>query len=405
MSRPLLDSDLRLVVTTGCGLVGRTAHVIVVIPDVSPEQAASADQLLARCLSAEPSRSKALLRQVAFMLGEPEADDPPGFCLLVARDADQLTMFAYGAVEVTLPGSSEPLSAADHLTWIERSLTSLAGFAVTAAGARAQSPTSDSLDLRAGVVPGSGIWIVPAGQTGSTADPAAPEALPSPEPPEPPVPEPKARQTLRRATLPPPSPDTAPTAEALSLTFEAVSLVPAADSTPAPPLPTVEEGVPDEGGVLVKGIVCSRGHFNDPGSAYCGACGISMLQRTHEFVSAPRPPLGVLILDEGSVFSVDGDYVLGREPELDRSVVTGRARPLVLDDPDGAVSRVHAELRLDGWTVLLEDRGSSNGTFYAVDAQSEWIRLLPGNSQALAPGHRIRLGRRTAVFDSHVRPR
>jgi hypothetical protein len=172
-----------------------------------------------------------------------------------------------------------------------------------------------------------------------------------------------------------------------------------------PPLPVAGEQAPDPG-TLVDGIVCSRGHFNDPRSAYCSECGIATGTGSGEFVSAPRPALGVLIFEDGTAFSVDGDYVLGREPELDPAVVSGAARPLAITVEDSAISRVHAVLRLDGWRVLLQDRGSANGTFvaYAPDTD-DWRRLDPAQPAVLTPGLRVRFGRQVAVFESHTRSR
>ena len=37
----------------------------------------------------------------------------------------------------------------------------------------------------------------------------------------------------------------------------------------------------------------------------------------------PRPPLGVLVFDDGTRVTLDGDYVLGREPVLDFDVMAG----------------------------------------------------------------------------------
>jgi hypothetical protein len=157
--------------------------------------------------------------------------------------------------------------------------------------------------------------------------------------------------------------------------------------------------------VFVEGIVCARGHFNDPDAAYCTVCGISMVQRTHEFVSGVRPPLGVLLFDDGSAFTIDGNYVLGREPEFDPAVAEGSARPLTLSDPDNAVSRVHAELRLQGWRVLLVDRGSANGTLVSGAGDDDWHQLEPGEPLELVPGQHLRFGDRDAVYESHVRQR
>ncbi len=87
-----------------------------------------------------------------------------------------------------------------------------------------------------------------------------------------------------------------------------------------------------------------------------------MAQLTKTPVDGPRPPLGVLVLQDGSVCQLDTDYVLGREPTLDSSVADGSARPLRLGTASGLVSRIHARVELDGWQVFISDLNSANGT-------------------------------------------
>ncbi len=156
--------------------------------------------------------------------------------------------------------------------------------------------------------------------------------------------------------------------------------------------------------VLVKGFRCSRNHHNDPRVSFCSVCGIRMDQRTGILVDGRRPPLGLLVLDIGSTFVLDDNYLLGRNPEVDEAVIRGRMRPIRLDDDSGTLSRVHAEIRLEGWDVLLIDRSSANGTFIAGAGQSGWTRLSPTSPQILSPGMHVRTGRRTFTFESaHAR--
>ena len=115
-------------------------------------------------------------------------------------------------------------------------------------------------------------------------------------------------------------------------------------------------------GPIIQGVYCKNGHFDDPEALFCAICGISMNQQTLVPRPGERPPLGVLLLDDGSVFQLDSDYVVGREPSLDGSVAAGKARPLRVADDSGIVSRVHARVHLDGWRVLVTDLGSANGT-------------------------------------------
>ena len=199
-----------------------------------------------------------------------------------------------------------------------------------------------------------------------------------------------------------------PTPEMSPPTFISISLTdPEEDARPAEAA-SVDDvaAVDDEAeathvGAQVQGIVCSRGHFNDPTSRFCALCGISMVQQTHHLVTGLRPPLGVVVLDDGSVFALTKDYVVGRDPEQDPAILSGRAVPLMLDDPDLALSRVHARILLDGWEVRVEDAHSANGTFVARTPDAAWTRLEPGLPTTITPGTRLTMGGRTLVFESH----
>ena len=114
-----------------------------------------------------------------------------------------------------------------------------------------------------------------------------------------------------------------------------------------------------------------------------------------------RPPLGVLLLDDGSVFQLDSDYIVGREPSLDGSVAAGKARPLRVSDDNGIVSRVHARVQLDGWRVLVTDLGSANGTRVLLPGQPADQQLVPQVPIVLATGSQVDLGGRGFRYESH----
>ncbi len=174
----------------------------------------------------------------------------------------------------------------------------------------------------------------------------------------------------------------------------------------APPLPPGTRNKPQPvdpakpAGVIVKGFRCSRGHLNDPRVSFCSVCGIRMDQLTGILVNERRPPLGLLVLDIGSTFVLDDNYLLGRNPEIDEAVIAGLIRPIRVDDDSGNLSRVHAEIRLEGWDVVLVDRGSANGTYVAGPGQQGWSRLAPLQPFVLAPGTQVRTGRRMFTFES-----
>jgi hypothetical protein len=148
--------------------------------------------------------------------------------------------------------------------------------------------------------------------------------------------------------------------------------------------------------VLVDGAMCARMHFNAPDAVVCRECGLSLPGDTRTLRRQPRPPLGVLLVDDGRGFTLDRDYVIGREPVLDIDVAAGRATPLRISDTKGTVSRLHLRVSLIGWQVEVCDLGSSNGSvLYRQDGPRT---LAPMDAAVLDPGGRVGVGRRAVQF-------
>jgi len=188
--------------------------------------------------------------------------------------------------------------------------------------------------------------------------------------------------------------------------FEAVLLVgdppEGIEARRALPMPAADPGgQAATDGPIVSGVYCKNGHFDDPQARYCAICGISMNQLTLVPQPGQRPPLGMLVLDDGAVFQLDRDYVIGRDPALDASVAVGKARPLRATDDAGTVSRTHARIQLDGWLVLVTDLGSTNGTRIRLPGQAADQALTPRVPAALVPGSLIDLGGRQVRYESH----
>ncbi|HEX5188778.1 MAG TPA: FHA domain-containing protein [Streptosporangiaceae bacterium] len=230
---------------------------------------------------------------------------------------------------------------------------------------------------------------------------------------QPPGPGQSAAADLERDVTAPPEPYEPVTgfSQEQGQPFEAVMLLDAGANSgvelPArEPLSKVKDMPPGSSsyvsaGPIIQGVYCKNGHFDDPEALFCAICGISMNQQTLVPRPGERPPLGVLLLDDGSVFQLDSDYVIGREPGLDASVAAGQARPLRVADDTGIVSRVHARVHLDGWRVLVADLGSANGTRVLLPGQQADQPLVPQVPIVLATGSQVDLGGRGFRYESH----
>lgn len=120
-------------------------------------------------------------------------------------------------------------------------------------------------------------------------------------------------------------------------------------------------------GPRVLARMCLRGHANPPTRTHCMIC---EEQIAGDAASVPRPPLGRLRLPSGETVVLDRNVILGRQPSVSR--VSGGDMPhlVQVDSPKRDISRSHAEVRLEGWNVVLCDLNSSNGTVLLRDGQS-----------------------------------
>jgi hypothetical protein len=425
---------MSLRVGPGDGLVARYGDVIVVMVSVGSEQRRVAGELLDLAREAPASGGdigRTLSRRVAGVLSRENPDQVPPFCV-VAPSGRGTVVVIHGDVDVVVsgPAGKERLSAANVATWVDRVIEEPLGLLTVVPARREVAATTldHLLDLRDGVVSGGWVALVPPVMAPQPSEPAkwAPAERTDVEVASPPdeaaaLPVDAAPETApveipspAAAAESPKPPDRIAAADLVSGHFVAVPLHgpelagPDEERVPLPVAgaqPPAGELPADEGPgpVLVKGIRCSRGHFNHPESSYCAACGISMIHVTHNLVEGPRLPLGVIVFDDGATFTLDADYVIGREPDDDPAVRSGRARPLTIDDQDRSLSRVHAAIVLDGWDATIVDRGSTNGTSVTGPAANEWTRLTPEQPVPLVPGTRVLLGKRTLVFDSTLR--
>jgi hypothetical protein len=391
----------------GSGIIARTVGGALVLPGDNAQRQPTVDQLLGLIRDAHPGGGRGLVRKLAGILASDEGDDSIDLALLAPLAGGDLAVLVVGDVDVSADGAEGPVrvSGRDSLTWVDRVLRGPTQVQVT--GGSTSGGALAASDLVAGVVPGAGLSLSPRGAAAAPAalvpavgntsvgqQPQAPIQYVNPAAPEPaPV---VAAAPRPRPAPPPPVPAPAPA-------FQVESLI-EPEASARPPLPVDEADAPMPAGSApahVKGVYCKRGHFNDPMVQFCTVCGINMVQQTPALVDGPRPPLGVLVFDDGSVFQVEQDYVLGRQPEGAAEVVSGSARPLRLEDTGGTVSRAHALIALEDWTVRLSDHGSANGTYIAMPNSPDWQPVPPNGRIVLTPGTTIKLGNRTLKYESH----
>lgn len=151
----------------------------------------------------------------------------------------------------------------------------------------------------------------------------------------------------------------------------------------------------------VPGVNCERGHFNNPRSVTCARCGRPIPAGTPQ-LSGARPALGVLLVDDGSVYTLGRGCLIGAGPDRSPEVQSGPLQPIALRAADNhTMAPVHAEVQLRGWDVYVVDRVTPNGTFALVPGEESWRQLAPGEQKLMPAGTHISCGGRVLTFLSN----
>ncbi len=107
----------------------------------------------------------------------------------------------------------------------------------------------------------------------------------------------------------------------------------------------------------------------------------------------PRPSLGRLQFDDGELIELDRELLIGRNP--DRDTDPDRAALRRVKALGDKVSRSHLQVRFRGWDVLVEDCGSTNGTFVVPHPGGQVAGLEPGRPQLVEPAAVVYFGSRS----------
>lgn len=140
----------------------------------------------------------------------------------------------------------------------------------------------------------------------------------------------------------------------------------------------------------IAAVLCPEGHANPPERVNCGVCGGVLL--SEEMVRVSTPSFGNVVLPDATEIPIEGVLLLGRSPRADAAQTTEIVPTLVtVHDSNGDVSRTHIRVSVEGWSVLIEDLRTTNGTVLeSLDGSAK--RLRAGEPRAVAEGDTANLG-------------
>ncbi|MGO1393067.1 FHA domain-containing protein [Agrococcus casei] len=136
-------------------------------------------------------------------------------------------------------------------------------------------------------------------------------------------------------------------------------------------------------------VLCATGHVQRIGVAQCGVCqgaiepGSEAMRPRPEFVAASIPGRERIPLGRGAVF--------GRRPRSSRMQGVRVPHLVTLSSPNEDISRSHLEIRLEDWSVLAVDLGSTNGTMLLREDRAP-LRLRAGVATNVDFGDRLDVG-------------
>jgi hypothetical protein len=148
----------------------------------------------------------------------------------------------------------------------------------------------------------------------------------------------------------------------------------------------------------ISGSVCARGHLNHPRAATCARCGnsfpIGNPQRT-----GPRPAVGILLADDGSIWSLDGGCLIGNDPSPAPDAQGNVTQTIAMRaGSNHTMAPVQAEIQVVGWDAYLVDRGADGGTCIQGGAGEGWSQLARNEQRELISGSHLSCGGRVLTY-------
>ena len=377
--------EQRAMLASGDGVVARMPGIVLVaVPATGNE--ARIGELIALCRevgeAAPDAPGRTLARRLAGVLSAADPDSGLAMCVL-SQTEDGLSVMLAGNIDLVASSSrgEVKLSGRDAATWVDRILEETLGSCSVSAGGQDPPKRTAMYELQGGVVPGVGITLVGGGHVAAMPPVAAAAS---------------AAPVEEESAAPPAAAAAAAVGVAAGVSSGASALADLAEPLPAAePEPVAPEVVAAAVAAAPEPPPAPAEPFAAPAAAVAAA-------------AVPDGPseapggksIGVIVFEDGTSYALDKDYIIGREPENDAAVVAGRAGPLVVDDAERSISRVHAELRLFGSELQIVDRGSTNGTYVWSDTNADWVRLVPNQVASVKPGGWVAVGSRSFVFEA-----